>query len=339
LIKFDILILVDSGIGNAIEALYAIEYCQEQKLLAAIYLHKVNASFQDYLRQCYGSEVILSSLKNVSTRHLIHSFTYQERIAVEFESYHYVFPDFHSTRVLSETEQYLSIVRALYPSDFSCFTLEKLTEDYSARIRSLAVESKYILYPGGSSLNSVKRWPEYLELILNLGEENVIVIGGNDDLDFSKSWIYPFPLNKLPQPLLNQKKFWDILKKLRLLKPHAHFKGIKDKPYSYFNVFLWTELLALFRRSKGFIGNDGGLMHLAAAAGARGIVIFGPTSVNKNKPYNSAIRSVFNETHCQPCQFAVAGIAMTKNFINCPYNVKCLKNITAEYISGQIKLF
>jgi heptosyltransferase III len=34
----------------------------------------------------------------------------------------------------------------------------------------------------------------------------------------------------------------------------------------------------------GFVGNDSGISHLAAAAGAPGVVIFGPTNLERWRP-------------------------------------------------------
>ncbi|MBL7892585.1 MAG: hypothetical protein JNL63_08140, partial [Bacteroidia bacterium] len=117
--KYDVLILVDSGIGNALEALYAVEYCLNREINVGFFMGTINKSFREYIKDCYSDKVIVSSLKNVKTTNLIHSFTYQQKINLEYENYFYVSADYHSTQVLSETEQYLSIVRALYPSSYN----------------------------------------------------------------------------------------------------------------------------------------------------------------------------------------------------------------------------
>lgn len=44
------------------------------------------------------------------------------------------------------------------------------------------------------------------------------------------------------------------------------------------------ELAAIARLSRCFIGNDSGVSHLAAAAGARGLTIFGPTDPDRWRP-------------------------------------------------------
>lgn len=45
-----------------------------------------------------------------------------------------------------------------------------------------------------------------------------------------------------------------------------------------------VEVAALARLSKGFVGNDSGVSHLAAAAGACGLAIFGPTDPSRWRP-------------------------------------------------------
>jgi heptosyltransferase-3 len=44
------------------------------------------------------------------------------------------------------------------------------------------------------------------------------------------------------------------------------------------------ELAGIAHLARGFIGNDSGVSHLAAAAGARGVVIFGPTDPERWRP-------------------------------------------------------
>lgn len=44
------------------------------------------------------------------------------------------------------------------------------------------------------------------------------------------------------------------------------------------------EFAAIARLSRGFIGNDSGLTHLAAASGARGLALFGPTDPERWRP-------------------------------------------------------
>ncbi|MGH7858062.1 MAG: glycosyltransferase family 9 protein [Candidatus Binatia bacterium] len=53
-----------------------------------------------------------------------------------------------------------------------------------------------------------------------------------------------------------------------------------------------VELAALLAISDAYLGNDSGASHLAAAAGARGVVLFGPTDPERWRPLSSRLRVV-----------------------------------------------
>jgi len=330
--KFDILFLVESGIGNTLEVLYAVEYCLKNKIRAGLVLNKINASFFEYIKRCYGDDVIMAYTKGISTRNLVHSFTYESQIEIEHDNYFYIYPDVNSTKYLSETEQSISIARALYPSSHDISpVLNKLIEERTDRVNKLNIENKYVIYSGCSSSTPQRRWPLYSDLMTMLGKDNVVFIGGLDDLNVNYSYIYNYYITKLfPRQISNKKFFWNICKKLNLLDPFSHNNGIAMLENSYFNVFNWGEMVAILKNCKGFIGNDGGLMHLASSAGAKGVAIFGPSSVKKNKSYNPDIKEIFKSYLCQPCQFTVDGISMSKYYISCPYQVKCLADISCN---------
>jgi ADP-heptose:LPS heptosyltransferase len=131
---------------------------------------------------------------------------------------------------------------------------------------------------------------------------------------------------------LNQRGFFNLMKKLGLLRPHAHSPGMDKLPDAYFNQFDWGELVAILRRCRYFIGNDGGLMHLAACCGTKGKAIFGPSSVAKNKPYSKLMTVVATNYECQPCSMNDKGIAYIAGAITCPYQIRCLYSIKPEAI-------
>lgn len=336
--KYDILFLVDGGIGNVLEALYAVEYCIHGGKKTGVYIHTLSKSFINFLRKSYGPEVILESLAGVSTVHLVHSFTYYDHFEVRFDNYFYIQPDVISSEYSSETEQYLSVVRALFPSDSKPGdSLRGLAENYSERVKKARPEDKVILYPGCSAAFSSKKWPYFMGLMSRIGKEHTMIIGGKEDLDFQFSYYYPKWVTRLvSQKILNTRAFFDLLKWFRLLKKHAHFTGIDKLDNSYFNVFEWEELIAIFRRCRFFIGNDGGLMHLAAVSGARGKAIFGPTSIEKNKPLSTLMEVTFHKMECQPCSFKTKGINYTYGMIACPYQVGCLYSLTVDEVAKGI---
>lgn len=62
------------------------------------------------------------------------------------------------------------------------------------------------------------------------------------------------------------------------------------------------EVTALAARSQLFVGNDSGVAHIAAAVGARSVVIFGSSNIAHWRPWNrAAAEVVFEEMPCQPC--------------------------------------
>lgn len=65
------------------------------------------------------------------------------------------------------------------------------------------------------------------------------------------------------------------------------------------------ELGGLLGRVDGYVGNDSGVTHLAAAAGARGVAVFGPTSAHRWAPATDAIGAL------QAVDSSHGGIAVT----------------------------
>lgn len=63
------------------------------------------------------------------------------------------------------------------------------------------------------------------------------------------------------------------------------------------------ELCEVLRRCHVFVGNDGGVMHMAAAAGIHVVAVFGPTNATAWAPWTARDRSTIIRTdlECQPC--------------------------------------
>jgi len=72
------------------------------------------------------------------------------------------------------------------------------------------------------------------------------------------------------------------------------------------------------------IANDTSLVHLASIVKTPSVVIYGPTDPVKNHPWDVEYRIVRKTLPCSPCY----------NFRtpNCPYNFKCLHEITVEEV-------
>lgn len=338
-LSYDIIFLLGGGIGNIIEALYAVEYCVNNNVRTGILFGNINKSFKQYLHECYDNVIISDELiNNIFTINLIHSFAFQDHIIVPHKNYFYIKPDNFSSAYHSETEQYLNVVKALFPSSYDSCHLKSLVGKSSARVNDLQIERKLVLYCGCSCFKAVSRWPYYLDLENALGSNNTIFVGGADDLNSEYSYIYPSFITKvLPQKMLNQRKIWNLLKQLKVLRPFSHYNILSHYKNGFFDFFTWSELVEIFRRCQFFVGNDGGLTHLAAASGANGIVIFGATSINKSRPYSPLIEVLSTHHSCQPCFFGAKGITMSSYFINCPNQIRCLSDISVDAVLNKIE--
>jgi heptosyltransferase-2 len=87
-----------------------------------------------------------------------------------------------------------------------------------------------------------------------------------------------------------------------------------------------AEAAAILKRSRLLVCNDSGLMHLAAAVGARVVSIFGPTHPGEKKPLNEGSVAVWKGEGmgCSPCY--QDGV-----FPECEH-LNCLRRITPQEI-------
>lgn len=61
------------------------------------------------------------------------------------------------------------------------------------------------------------------------------------------------------------------------------------------------QLMSLLARSAGFVGNDSGATHLAAALGVPTVAIFGSTNPVRTAPQGSRCQVVYDPPPCSPC--------------------------------------
>lgn len=60
--------------------------------------------------------------------------------------------------------------------------------------------------------------------------------------------------------------------------------------------------MALMRRAMVFVGNDSGIMHLAAAAAIPLVALFGPQSPQKFGPWSARAKIIYTNFPCSPCR-------------------------------------
>jgi lipopolysaccharide heptosyltransferase I len=82
------------------------------------------------------------------------------------------------------------------------------------------------------------------------------------------------------------------------------------------------EVAALLEQSNLYIGNDSGLMHMAAATKTPLVAIFGPTDPKRTGPYSSNAKVVKADLSCMPC-FAR----------ECKYNHECMRELSVEKVT------
>jgi lipopolysaccharide heptosyltransferase II len=79
--------------------------------------------------------------------------------------------------------------------------------------------------------------------------------------------------------------------------------GISIKPINFTGKISLFETAAVIEKAKIFIGNDSGLMHIAATLGTYVIALFGPGDINRIRPFCSDDRCkvVTYNLPCAPC--------------------------------------
>jgi heptosyltransferase-2/heptosyltransferase-3 len=79
----------------------------------------------------------------------------------------------------------------------------------------------------------------------------------------------------------------------------ANVKG--GRTFWLTGAIAWDELHALLARSLFFLGNDSGPAHLAAAAGAPSVVLFGPQDSRRFGPWSVRTLVLHHRAPCWPC--------------------------------------
>jgi heptosyltransferase-3 len=89
----------------------------------------------------------------------------------------------------------------------------------------------------------------------------------------------------------------------------------------------FRELAALMRKARFFLGMDSAPAHLASAVGLPAVVLFGPSQVNRWRPYGSGHVVISHDCGCQK----IKGMVCDKSRIT-----DCLSSITVEEVCQSI---
>ncbi|MHA1949702.1 MAG: glycosyltransferase family 9 protein [Candidatus Thorarchaeota archaeon] len=163
------------------------------------------------------------------------------------------------------------------------------------------------IYPGSKHNWAMKRWDKYDELAKHF--DSVLLVGSKKDIysQGDPAWI---------------KKNWSWPKHVKV-----QIGSLRETAYA-------------ISKCKMFIGNDGGLAHVSAATGIPTFVIFGPSSVIKNKPYSKKAYAIAIDIPCRPCQFS-KGLDGNQIFggdkASCPHDMKCMRDLEVNKVLSEIK--
>ena len=107
----------------------------------------------------------------------------------------------------------------------------------------------------------------------------------------------------------------------RLLEETA--KSLKV-PFLLFCHESMEKVCGILKRASFFLGNDGGLLHLAAALGVKTVSIFGPVDETVYGVYAQGTHIVLTENvPCRPCY-------ANFHFPPCPYERRCLDHLAVD---------
>lgn len=170
-----------------------------------------------------------------------------------------------------EAEVYLDVVRALGADVSGCKANVPVHEADRVKLRERGVTGDYIVINPAGGRNpgmdmDVKRWPaDNFAALANRFGLPVILIGGPGD-----------------EALVE-------MVKAKLTVPATTFVG----------VLSFGEIAALAQSAKLYIGNDTGLTHLAAAAGANTVMILGPSDPQRYAPFANHALALWKPTAVQ----------------------------------------
>jgi heptosyltransferase-2 len=200
--------------------------------------------------------------------------------------------------------EYLRLVEKGFdaPESQAKRALYAATKPGEAEIAALArrhrlSRSGWIALGPGATYGPAKRWPlpywkQVIQKLLDSGREELLVVGGREELDYLK-------------PLVESFAGSPSGKRVHLMAGETSVCG----------------LAALLARCRLLITNDTGPMHVAAAVGTPTVALFGSTSPTWTRPFGLGHEVLYHQTECSPC--------FQKT---CPIGYLCLHGIKVDEV-------
>lgn len=108
-------------------------------------------------------------------------------------------------------------------------------------------------------------------------------------------------------------------------------EALRNRAVNCAGLLTLGEFFALLQRSKVFITNDSGPMHIASAVGVPLVALFGPESPHFYGPLGEA-RVLYKPPACSPC----LNMYNAKLF-QCPYEAMCMRQIDVENVVREVR--
>jgi ADP-heptose:LPS heptosyltransferase len=120
--------------------------------------------------------------------------------------------------------------------------------------------------------------------------------------------------------------------------PYNHKVIASTHVKNYIGKLTLADTTALISQAGAFVGNDGGLSHVAAALEVPTYVLFGPTDVEKNTVPMQNLHVIRTGLDCQPCQFGGKyPRAFTSHYIGCPVRMRCMSRLSVERVEATVE--
>ena len=277
------------------------------------FLSNLRRNHYDYSVTCFPSNRIwfhLLAFLIGAKKRVIHSYTIAKIRTLSFLSNIKI----SSSNDIHDVEQNLNLLEAfdLDPAKASkvlIFSTSPSNDEFANQFikRNHLTDKKLVgIHPGSKYSERYKRWPQsnFVELInsLNTDGMNCLIFAGPDEIDYTKD-IY----NRLA----------DQRKNILVIETKLNNIG------------------SMIAQCHSFLSTDSGLGHIAIAKNIRTLAIIGPTNPIRIAPYGNKGEVISVNVKWSPC--IGYPFTQTHSRIRCPYQFKCLNDLTVNMVYSKFK--
>jgi heptosyltransferase II len=159
------------------------------------------------------------------------------------------------------THEYASVLETTY------HTPETWQTRAFATIRGKSLYKNAVVFCPGAKYGPAKRWPWFGELVHAFPQENIVLLGGDEEAEIGRAL-----------EAIGLKNIRNLIGKTSL-----------------------PEAVSIIAGARLVVTNDSGLMHLAGFLGTPVVAIFGSTSPAWTRPLGGKVGIATTECACSPC--------------------------------------